>query len=97
MLIGPNGAGKTNVLQGIALLAAWSAPGAAEALRAQGRSEEDARVTAAFQTGSETLTLRSTVRFSDREDGSEAVVALKDEWRAGGCRAPTRAAGWRCP
>ena len=84
MLIGPNGSGKTNILQGIALLAAWGAPGAAEALRAVGRSEDDARVTAAFQTGSETLALRSTVRFSDRDDGTQAVVALKDEWRAGG-------------
>jgi energy-coupling factor transporter ATP-binding protein EcfA2 len=83
VLIGPNGSGKTNILQGMALLAAWQAPGAAEAVRAIGRSEVDARVTAAFQTGSETLALRSTVRFGPRDDGTEAVVGLKDEWRVG--------------
>ncbi len=83
VLIGPNGAGKTNVLQGIAMLAASSALGTTEALPAQGRSEDDARVTAAFKTGSETITLHSTVRFSDRDEGGAAVFASKDEWRAG--------------
>jgi ABC-type uncharacterized transport system ATPase subunit len=84
VLIGPNGAGKTNVLQGIAMLAASSAPSANEALQSPGRSGDDARVTAAFQTDSQTITLHSTVRFSDRDEGSPAVFASKDEWRAGG-------------
>lgn len=83
VLIGPNGAGKTNVLRGIALLAGRSAPAAAQALRAQVRLVDDTRLTAAFHTGTQTLTLRSTVRFSDCEGKFPVVVAARDEWRSG--------------
>jgi hypothetical protein len=93
VLIGPNGSGKTNILQGIALLAAWLTPTAAQAERAGRQAAADTQVTAAFQVGAEALALRATVRLRGNAAPAESVIALKDEWREGGLPG-ANARGW---
>lgn len=82
VLIGPNGSGKTNILQGIALLAAWLTPTAASAERAGRRAAHDAQVTAGFRIGDQAMALRSTVRVGEAGSAPDVVLALKDEYQA---------------
>jgi ABC-type branched-subunit amino acid transport system ATPase component len=93
VLIGPNGSGKSNLLQGIALLAAWLTPTAASAERAGRRAAGDARVTAAFRAGDQAMALRSTVRVREGAEAPDGLLALKDEYRIGGLP-ETDARGW---
>jgi len=77
VLIGPNGSGKTNILQGIALLAAWLTPTAVSAARAGGRTSADPRVTAGFRIGDQAMALRATVWVREGGEAPEAALALK--------------------
>jgi hypothetical protein len=93
VLIGPNGSGKTNILQGIALLAAWLTPTAVSAERAGGRAGADPQVTAGFRIGDQAVALRATVRTRAGGEAPAEVLALKDEYRVGALPA-ANARGW---